>query len=311
MDLGLSADGATLLLGFWQKLDPETGALLHDFTDPAASTRFLGDLYQDLSEKARKKYALLQTPEFVERFILDRTLTPAIEEFGFATVRLIDPTCGTWPSVTRAYRARFESCHMKYALSVPFMERFFDLAISPEARMGPRFRGGDERESGGRSEIEHSTDTALFRRSRESGNPSGSAGFVGQITSNSFMKRELGKIGEPPNSLRLRTLPPEFRRPLVEGERAPRARCGVLGSPRMPMTARTVLATGCSTAAERCSSRRRPSSSCPPRPPSQMARSTASSFPSASRARSAATSSPNACATTTQRGHASPSRCAL
>ena len=31
-------------------------------------TRFLGDLYQDLSEAVRKRYALLQTPEFVEEF---------------------------------------------------------------------------------------------------------------------------------------------------------------------------------------------------------------------------------------------------
>ena len=62
---------------------------------PALNTRFLGDLYQDLSEAARKKYALLQTPEFVEEFILDRTLTPAIAEFGLAEVRLIDPACGS------------------------------------------------------------------------------------------------------------------------------------------------------------------------------------------------------------------------
>ena len=59
------------------------------------STRFLGDLYQDLSEQARKDYALLQTPEFVEEFILDRTLDPAVEEFGLAEVRMIDPTCGS------------------------------------------------------------------------------------------------------------------------------------------------------------------------------------------------------------------------
>ena len=58
--------------------------LVHDFTDPEWDTRFLGDLYQDLSEAARKKYALLQTPVFVEEFILDRTLDPAIEEFGLA-----------------------------------------------------------------------------------------------------------------------------------------------------------------------------------------------------------------------------------
>lgn len=47
------------------------------------------------SEEARKRYALLQTPEFVEAFILDRTLEPAIETFGLAEARLIDPTCGS------------------------------------------------------------------------------------------------------------------------------------------------------------------------------------------------------------------------
>ena len=92
---GVSGDGATLLVEFWQRIDPATGALAHDFADPALNTRFLGDLYQDLSEAARKKYALLQTPEFVEEFILDRTLTPAIAEFGLAEVRLIDPACGS------------------------------------------------------------------------------------------------------------------------------------------------------------------------------------------------------------------------
>ena len=34
---------------FWQQVDPNTGTLVHDFTDPAWNTRFLGDLYQDLS----------------------------------------------------------------------------------------------------------------------------------------------------------------------------------------------------------------------------------------------------------------------
>ena len=72
------------MIAFFQKIDPNTGVLVHDFTDPEWDTRFLGDLYQDLSEEARKKYALLQTPVFVEEFILDRTLDPAIEEFGLA-----------------------------------------------------------------------------------------------------------------------------------------------------------------------------------------------------------------------------------
>lgn len=93
--LALSGDAAMTLRQFWQQVDPNTGTLAHDFTDPDWNTRFLGDLYQDLSEATRKRYALLQTPEFVEKFILDRTLTPAIHEFGFREVRMIDPTCGS------------------------------------------------------------------------------------------------------------------------------------------------------------------------------------------------------------------------
>ena len=93
--LGISGDAAMGLRQFWQQQDPNTGALLHDFTDTTWNTRFLGDLYQDLSEATRKRYALLQTPEFVEEFILDRTLTPAIREFGYQVVRMIDPTCGS------------------------------------------------------------------------------------------------------------------------------------------------------------------------------------------------------------------------
>jgi hypothetical protein len=93
--LPISGDGAMALLGFFRDRVPETGALVHDFTDPAWGTRFLGDLYQDLSEDARKRFALLQTPEFVEEWILDRTLEPAIGEFGHAAVRMIDPACGS------------------------------------------------------------------------------------------------------------------------------------------------------------------------------------------------------------------------
>ncbi len=99
-----SGDAAGRLLGLWQRIDPDSGALAHDFTDPAWDTRFLGDLYQDLSESARKRYALLQTPEFVEEFILDRTLEPAVEEFGFREVRLIDPACGSGHFLLGAFR---------------------------------------------------------------------------------------------------------------------------------------------------------------------------------------------------------------
>jgi hypothetical protein len=54
------------------------------------------------------------------------------------------------------YRERYSACAGTYALSVPFAQRLFQLAIR---------KGGSERD----------------------------AGFVGQITSNSFMKREFGK----------------------------------------------------------------------------------------------------------------------
>lgn len=92
--LRISGQMAERILAFWRETDDE-GALLRDFIDPELSTRFLGDLYQDLSEHAKKTYALLQTPEFVEEFILDQTLTPALAERPLEGFRLIDPTCGS------------------------------------------------------------------------------------------------------------------------------------------------------------------------------------------------------------------------
>jgi hypothetical protein len=93
--LPVSGDGAKVLFDFFRERKAETGAPVHDFADPDWNTRFLGDLYQDLSEEARKRFALLQTPDFVEAWILSRTLDPAIREFGHEQVRMIDPTCGS------------------------------------------------------------------------------------------------------------------------------------------------------------------------------------------------------------------------
>ncbi|KRA37888.1 MULTISPECIES: BREX-2 system adenine-specific DNA-methyltransferase PglX [unclassified Nocardioides] len=90
----ISAERASALIEFWRQTDG-SGELVRDFTDPDLDTRFLGDLYQDLSDHARKTYALLQTPFFVEEFILDQTLTPALAEFGLNGIKLIDPTCGS------------------------------------------------------------------------------------------------------------------------------------------------------------------------------------------------------------------------
>src|SRR5262249_13561044 len=58
-------------------------------------------------------------------------------------------------ALNQAYRNRFLACHQKYSLGVPFTERFFELVI-------------------------YSSDTQP-------------AGYVGMITTNSFMKREFGK----------------------------------------------------------------------------------------------------------------------
>jgi hypothetical protein len=89
-----SGDACTELLALFRRTD-DAGALVLDFTDPNRDTRFLGDLYQDLSEYAKKTYALLQTPDFVEELILDRTLDPAVESVGLANVSIVDPTCGS------------------------------------------------------------------------------------------------------------------------------------------------------------------------------------------------------------------------
>ncbi|MFH9612796.1 BREX-2 system adenine-specific DNA-methyltransferase PglX [Streptomyces pratensis] len=113
-----SYGAATRLLAFWRERGAD-GTIRYDFSSDDLDTRFLGDLYQHLSEHARKTYALLQTPEFVEEFILDLTLEPAVEEFGLAPawkhrptgwigelhgdgsdaevrgLRCIDPACGS------------------------------------------------------------------------------------------------------------------------------------------------------------------------------------------------------------------------
>ncbi|MGW1210304.1 BREX-2 system adenine-specific DNA-methyltransferase PglX [Streptomyces sp. NPDC002499] len=101
-----SYEAATELLRFWRRWDAD-GRIVYDFSYLEWDTRFLGDLYQDLSDHARKTYALLQTPEFVEEFILDLTLEPAVAEFGLDPVvegpggverrglRTIDPACGS------------------------------------------------------------------------------------------------------------------------------------------------------------------------------------------------------------------------
>lgn len=134
------------LLPFFQRIEAGSGRLLHDFTDPSLDTRFLGDLYQDLSEAARKKYALLQTPVFVEEFILDRTLTPTVETFGLEKVKLIDPACGSGHFVLGAFSrlldawARREPATPRRELVRRALDAVHGVDLNPYAVAVARFR---------------------------------------------------------------------------------------------------------------------------------------------------------------------------
>ncbi|MBT2396442.1 BREX-2 system adenine-specific DNA-methyltransferase PglX [Streptomyces sp. ISL-100] len=103
--IDISHDAAKALIDFWRKREEQGTSTVqaHSFRDPEWDTRFLGDLYEHLSSAAREKYALLQTPEFVEKFILGRTLKHAINEFGYDSVKVIDPTCGSGHFVLGAF----------------------------------------------------------------------------------------------------------------------------------------------------------------------------------------------------------------
>ncbi|MDF2047774.1 BREX-2 system adenine-specific DNA-methyltransferase PglX [Microbacterium sp. Kw_RZR3] len=114
----ISATASDGLRDFFRRTTPD-GALVHDFSDPALGTRFLGDLYQDLSDYARKTFALLQTPDFVEDFILDLTLTPAIKEFGLTGLKLIDPACGSGHFLLGA----FDRLMAEWSTAAPGLDR--------------------------------------------------------------------------------------------------------------------------------------------------------------------------------------------
>lgn len=83
-----SGDAARTLLEFWWQQNTDGTPM---FSFAGMDTRFLGDIYQDLSEHAKKTYALLQTPEFVEEFILDQTMDPALADRPLEGFTVIDP----------------------------------------------------------------------------------------------------------------------------------------------------------------------------------------------------------------------------
>jgi hypothetical protein len=140
-----SGDAATRLLNFWRERD-ESGALIRDLSDPDLGTRFLGDLYQEISDDAKKRYALLQTPVFVEEFILDRTLEPALNERPLEGFKLIDPTCGSGHFLLGGFQRLLDRWH-KHAPGLDERERVqaaldsvYGVDINPFAVAIARFR---------------------------------------------------------------------------------------------------------------------------------------------------------------------------
>ena len=144
--LAPSGPQAMAILRFFQARDEATSELRYDFTDPEWNTRFLGDLYQNLSEFARKRYALCQTPGFVVDFILDRTLTPALDVFGLEKTRLVDPTCGSGHFLLAAFDRLFakwldrEPNGNPRVLAQRALDAVYGVDINPFAAEIARFR---------------------------------------------------------------------------------------------------------------------------------------------------------------------------
>ncbi len=140
--LGPSAEASHALLALFRAPTADAPSLRFGESD----TRFLGDLYQDLSEDVRERFALLQTPAFVERYILDRTLEPAIERFGLEDTSLLDPTCGSGHFLLGAFDRLFDHWQRahpaddRYTALRQALDRVYGADLNPYAVAIARFR---------------------------------------------------------------------------------------------------------------------------------------------------------------------------
>jgi hypothetical protein len=115
-------DGCVDLWELWHH--PNRAGEHYVWNGDGFDSRFLGDLYQDLDKDIRKRYALLQTPRFVEEYILDHALTPALKDFDLAelrekgeTFRLVDPTCGSGHFLIGAFQRLADHWRDRHGLS--------------------------------------------------------------------------------------------------------------------------------------------------------------------------------------------------
>jgi len=97
------------LIQLWRGKDQDTGELHYAFDGERFDGQLMGDLYQDLDPVVKDRYALLQTPDFVRDFILDDTLTPALDKWGAEAVRLLDPACGSGHFLLEAFTRLVEA----------------------------------------------------------------------------------------------------------------------------------------------------------------------------------------------------------
>lgn len=85
----------------------ETVDSLGDLSD--IDTALIGDLYEHLmDETERKRLGYYTTPDFIIEFLLDRTLSPAFDDWHYSDIRYLDPACGTGHFLVRAYRRFLE-----------------------------------------------------------------------------------------------------------------------------------------------------------------------------------------------------------
>jgi hypothetical protein len=102
--LAPSAEGAKELLALFRAPERRTPRP----SASASDTRFLGDLYQDLSEDVRSASPCCRRRASSRAYILDRTLERAIERFGLNETTLIDPTCGSGHFLLGAFERLFD-----------------------------------------------------------------------------------------------------------------------------------------------------------------------------------------------------------
>ena len=137
-DLTPTEECAAALLSFFRRNDGGRDRYRRDLVRDG----LWSDVYQSISEPLRKANAIIQTPSFIEQLLLDRTLEPAVAEFGVTRVRIIDPACGSGTLLIGAFRrlvAKYPSSPL-YPCALDALAQVHGVDVSPAATMITRIR---------------------------------------------------------------------------------------------------------------------------------------------------------------------------